>query len=239
MSKALTLILLPALFTVIGGALVVFVNISKRLLIFIYHFSAGLVLGIVGIELVPEFIKHDLEWLIILIFVVGGAFFILVDWLTDYVRETLGVSGDKKSPWAIFAGLTVDLLSDGMLIASGSTIGNLGFPLAVATAVVAFPEAFTSNAAFKRRGWRGWKLVALSFVQGILMILGVPIGYFIVHGRPQIYTYSVLSFTAGFLSVLLAEEVLPRAHQGSEARLGAFLFLLGFAAVAMVSSYIG
>ncbi len=239
MAPMLSLVLIPALATVVGGLLVLVFNISSKLMMYLFHFSSGLLMGIIGIELVPEFIKHNLEWLIILIFVIGGAFFVLVDWLTDLVQEKLLETPKKKSPWTIFLGLSVDLLSDGMLIASGSTLGNLGLPLAIATAIVALPEAFTSNAAFKKRNFGTWKLTGLAFAQAIIQILGVPIGYLIVHGRPQIFTFGVISFTAGYLAVLLAEEMLPRAHESKEIRLGAFLFLIGFAAVASVSAYIG
>ena len=240
MSGALSLILLPAAATVIGGLLVLLFNVSQKLMTNIFHFAAGLLLGIVGIELIPEFIKHPQEWLIILIFVIGGAAFLLVDWLTDLVSEKLDLGSKKgKSPWIIFMGMSIDLLSDGMLIASGASLGNLGFPLAIATAVVALPEAFTSAAVFKKRGFGTWKLVGIAFAQAFFQILGVPIGYLIVHGHPEIFTYGLLSFTAGFLSVMLTEEMLPRAHEGKDARLGAFLFLIGFAVVALVSAYIG
>ena len=163
----------------------------------------------------------------------------MVNWLTDLVGEKEGSKPQKKSPWVIFIGMSFDLLSDGMLIAAGSNLGGLGFPLAIATAIVALPEAFTSTAVFKRQNFGTWGVVGLAFAQAAIQIIGVPVGFLIVHGHAQIFTYGLLSFTAGFLSTLLVEEMIPRAHAGKEARLGALLFLLGFAMVAMVSQYIG
>ena len=69
MARPLTLILLPALAAVVGGILVDFINISQELLVMIYHFSGGMILAIVGIQLMPEVIHHPQEWLIILFFI--------------------------------------------------------------------------------------------------------------------------------------------------------------------------
>jgi zinc transporter, ZIP family len=239
MALPLTLILFPALAAVVGGILVEWISISKQFLSNIYHFSGGLVLGIVGIQLMPEVIQHHQEWLIILFFLLGGSMFLLVDWLTDFIPETLGISLKKNTPWPLFFGLAIDLVTDGMLIASGSNVQALGFSLAFASAIVSLPEAFAANASFKRRGFSNRKLTGMAVVQGLLMIVGVPLGYWIVHGHPKFYTYLVISFTAGFLATLLAEEVLPRAHTEKDARFSAFLFLFGFALIAYVAAYIG
>ncbi len=239
MARPLTLILIPATAALIGGVLVEFLPISKRFLSLVLHFSSGVIMGIIGIELVPEFLKAQTQWIILLFFIVGGAFFLFVDWLTEFVNETLGDEFTGKSPWVVFLGLAVDLITDGILISSGSTIKNLGFPLAVASAIVAFPEGFTAIASLKRKNVKRSQRIMLEIAQPLLMIAGVPLGFFIVHGRPQIFAYSAMAFTAGFLAVLLVEEIVPRSHRGSDARLAAGLFVLGFIVVAAASDYIG
>ncbi len=239
MARPLMLILIPAAAALIGGVLVEFVPISKRFLSFVFHFSSGVLMGIIGIELIPEFLKAKTQWIILLFFVIGGIFYIFVDWLTEFVNETLGEGDSGKSPWVVFLGLAVDLLTDGVLISSGSTIQNLGFPLAIASAIVAFPEGFTAIASLKRKGIQRGMRILLEISQPVLMILGVPLGFFIVHGRPPVFAYSAMSFTAGFLAVLLVEEIIPRSHRGKDARLAAGLFVLGFIMVAAASDYIG
>ncbi len=239
MARPLFLILIPAVATLAGGVLVEFIPISKRFLSFVFHFSSGVLMGIIGIELVPQFLKAQTQWIILLFFVLGGGFFLFVDWLTEFVNETLGDDDSGKSPWVVFLGMAVDLLSDGILIASGSTIQNLGLPLAIASAIADFPEGFTAIASLKRKNVKRGTRILLEIAQPLLMIAGVPLGFLIVHGRPPVFAYSTIAFTAGFLSVLLVEELIPRSHRRNEARLAAGLFVLGFIIVAAASDYIG
>ncbi len=239
MAQPLMLILIPAAAALLGGALVEFIPISKRFLSFVFHFSSGVLLGIIGIELIPEFLKADAQWIILVMFALGGGFYLIVDWATEFVNETIGDEDKGKSPWVVFLGLAVDLVTDGVLIASGSTIQNLGFPLAIASAIVAFPEGFTAIASLKRKGIQRGTRILLEIAQPLLMIAGVPLGFLIVHGRPPVFAYSAMAFTAGFLAVLLVEEIIPRSHRGKDARLAAGLFVLGFILVAAASDYIG
>ncbi len=239
MARPLTLILIPAAAALVGGVLVEFIPISKRFLSFVFHFSSGVLMGIIGVELIPEFLKADTQWIILLMFVIGGGFFLFVDWATEFVNETIGGQDKGKSPYVVFLGLAVDLVTDGVLIASGSTIQSLGFPLAIATAIVALPEGFTAIASLKRKGIQRGRRILLEIAQPLLMIAGVPLGFLITHGRPPVFAYSAMAFTAGFLAVLLVEEIVPRSHRGKEARLAAALFVLGFIVVAAASDYLG
>ena len=238
LTRGLMLALMPTATALIGGLLVEIFRISPRILDLAMHTAAGVVFGIVGVELIPEMLKYRPEWLVILIFLAGGAVFLLIDWFTDLIEDMVSEQGVRNAPWVIFLGIGFNLLTDGIMIVAGENIAGFGLSLAIATAVVEFPETFATMAAFKRRGIsRRWR-IPLSIALAILIMLGAAAGYWLVHGRPQIVVYGTLAFTAGFLALLMADEILPSAHQEGNKRWSAFLFVLGFAAVALVSHYI-
>lgn len=85
-------------------------------------------LAVVGVELMPQALAADPPWVVILAFVAGGGFFILIDYWIGLIRSRLANPQPSAAPWAIFFGVAVDLFSDGVMIGTGSTISlSLGF----------------------------------------------------------------------------------------------------------------
>ncbi len=64
-----------------------------------------------------------------------------------------------------------------------------------------------------------------------------------MRGQPELYKLMLLTFTAGVLTTLVVEELVPEAHEdagGAEAepRLAALVFVGGFALFALISAYL-
>lgn len=70
---------LPALANFVGGGLAEVFRVSARGLSLSLHLAAGIVLAVVGLELMPEALKATPPWLPLLAFVAGGAFLIGLD----------------------------------------------------------------------------------------------------------------------------------------------------------------
>lgn len=75
----LALASLPALGNFAGGAVAEVVDISPRTLSLALHVALGILLAVVGIELVPEAFKETPRWVPILALVTGGASFHFID----------------------------------------------------------------------------------------------------------------------------------------------------------------
>ncbi len=101
------------------------------------------------------------------------------------------------------------------------------------------PEGFTTIAEFKRgETSRRFRILAsLSFALPIF--LGTSIGYFGFRGRAELLKLAVLAFTAGVLTTLVVEELVPEAHAEGEAPYGAMTFVGGFALFTLLSAYFG
>jgi hypothetical protein len=135
-----------------GGLLAEAFSISQRTLSLALHAAAGIVLAVLGVELMPQALKADPPWLVVLAFVAGGGFFILLDHFIDLIRSRLGNAEPSAAPFAIFAGTAVDLFSDGIMIGTGSNISlGLGLLLALGQVPADVPEGFATIVAFKAR----------------------------------------------------------------------------------------
>jgi hypothetical protein len=94
---ALLLALLPAGANFLGSLAAEAVPVSQRILSWALHAAAGVVLGVVAGELLPEALHQEPEWLIIVAFVAGGLSFIALDKAIDLVRTRIG--GVTAASW--------------------------------------------------------------------------------------------------------------------------------------------
>lgn len=240
---ALLLALMPAAGNFAGGLLAEFFRVSQRSLSFALHAAAGIVLAVVGIELVPEALATGPAWLMLLALLAGGGFAIAVDWLLDLVQTRGGdLPGERAvGPWSIYFGVSVDLFSDGIMIGTGSIISPaLGLLLALAQVPADVPEGFATIATFRRKGFgRSLRLLlAASFALPILA--GTTLGYWAVRGQPDAVKFALLAFTAGILLTVAIEEIVVQAHQqGPESRWASLFLVGGFVLFAAITTYAG
>ncbi len=236
---ALTLAALPAVGNFFGGLLSEAVHVSQRTLGLALHAAAGIVLAVVGIELMPEALEAEPPWVVLLAFVAGGVFFIAIDHAIGLIKNRFGTGRTSAAPWTIYFGVAVDLFSDGVMIGTGSTIAlSLALLLALGQVPADIPEGFATIATFKKQNVprRSRLLLAASFALPIF--LGTTIGYWAVRGQPAIVKLSLLAFTAGILLTVVVEEIVPEAHEDDEARFAALMLVGGFALFALIATYL-
>lgn len=238
----LLLAALPAGANLLGGILAEAVPISQRTLALALHAAAGVVLGVVAVELLPEALHQEPQWLIIAAFVLGGLFFIAMDKAIDLVRATIG--GVSAAPFAIYAAVAIDLFSDGLMIGAGSTIAlGLAVLLALGQSVADVPEGFATVATFRREGIRPAFRVALTASFAVPILLGTIVGYTALREASDFARYAVLAFTAGILMTAVVEEIVPQAHAdndcGTDARTPTLALIGGFALFALLATVLG
>lgn len=255
----LALALLPAAGNFAGGLLAEAFNVSARTLSLALHAAAGIVLAIIGIELMPEALEASRPWVVLIAFLGGGAFAVLADWTVEHVQERFsrsaaapadspdgageGGAGEPVRPsssaaWAIFFGVAVDLFSDGVLIGTGATISfSLALLLALAQVPADVPEGFATIATFKRQGVPRTRRLLLSASFAIPILLGATVGYWGVRDAAEIVKLSLLAFTAGILLTVVIEEMVPEAHREGDSRWAALALVGGFALFAAIAAY--
>jgi ZIP family zinc transporter len=232
--------LLPALGTFAGGIAAEFFKISRKNLSLALHLAAGIILAIISVELIPHALEASTPWIVILAFVTGGIFFIILDQLINFMQVRYGDLSQSTAAWAIFVGTAVDSFTDGLMIGTGSLVAiQLGLLLAVGVVSADLPEGFATIAALKDKGIKRKIRILLIISASIPVLIGAVAGYLLVRGQPAIVEYVILAFTAGVLLTVTAEEIIPESHKEREARLAALVLICGFALFALISSYVG
>ncbi|MEU4361861.1 ZIP family metal transporter [Promicromonospora sp. NPDC023987] len=231
---------LPAAGNFVGGLAAELFDVSERVLSLALHLAAGIVLAVVGLELMPEALTGTPAWVPVAAFVVGSVAFIGLEQAIGYVKTRISPDDEASGPLAIFAGVSIDLFSDGVMIGTGTVLNPaLGLLLAIGQVPADVPEGFAAVATLRRAGVsrRQRILMALSFA--IPVLAGAVIGYFALRGAPDIVTLSVLALTGGALTSVVVEEMITEAHKGDTSRLGPVFLTAGFALFALISVYLG
>lgn len=236
---------LPALANLAGGILAELVQVSDRVLSLVLHLAAGIVLAVVGLELMPAALDGNAPWIPLVAFVAGGAAFVGLDKAAKRLqggrdRADGEESTSRARALGIFSGVSLDLFSDGVMIGTGALVNpGLGLVLALGQVPADLPEGFAAIATMRRAGVPRLRRVLLAASFTIPTVLGATLGYFALRDAPEIATLSVLALTGGVLLSVVVEEMISEAHDGETSALGAVLLTAGFSLFAAVSIYVG
>lgn len=233
---------MPALGNFFGGLLAEILNVSEKALSLALHLAAGIILAVIGIELMPEALAAEPPYVPILAFVAGSGFFILLDKSIEYVQNRFGGRAQKgmSAAVAIYIGVAIDLFSDGVMIGTGSTVApGLGLLLALGQVPADIPEGFATIATFKARQVKKRTRLLLSASFAIPIFIGATVGYWAVRDSPEIVKLTLLAFVAGILLTVALEEMLTEAHDRPDSRWAALFLSGGFALFTFLSVYLG
>ncbi|MNS04994.1 zinc transporter ZupT [compost metagenome] len=236
--KALLIALLPAVGILAGALLAERFNVTQRTLSLALHMAAGIMLGAVGVELMPEALKGNPPWVPIVAFLLGGGFAILLDRVTSFVSTRMGAKVEG-GPWALFIGVCAEVFSDGLMVGTGTSVEfGLGLLLGLAQAPGNIPEGFATMASFREMKVPRMQRILLVTAFVVPIVVGVTLGYWGVRGQPPIVQLSLLAFIAGLLLTIAIEEIVPQAHEkGRDSRTATGLLLGGFALFALLAVY--
>ncbi len=233
----LGLALLPAAANVIGGGLAELVRVSDRALSLALHLAAGIVLAVVGLELMPQALQATPVWVPLLAFVAGGALFVQLDRAIGHVQARFGGPDERRGAYGVFGGVSLDLFSDGVLIGTGTVVSPaLGLLLALGQVPADLPEGFAAAATLRRAGVPRRRRLLLTVGFAVPVLLGAALGYLALRSAPEVVTLSVLALTGGALCAVVVEEMVSEAHEGETSSLGPVFLTAGFALFAAVAT---
>lgn len=178
-------------------------------------------LAVVGLELMPEALNAQPPWVPNLAFVIGGAFFIGIEWLIELVQGQLPSGKDTAGPLAIFSGVSPDLFSDGVMIGAATVLNpGLGLLLALGQVPADTPEGLAAVATLRRANIRRRARILMALNFSIPILLGAAIDYFALRGAPEIITLPVLALTGGALTSVVVQKMIGEGHEDETSRLG-------------------
>lgn len=234
MNISIALAALTALATTAGG----FVAIkSKDRLHIVLGLSAGLLLGLVAFDLLPEVFemgtKEFLHAPVVSIALVAG--FLLLHFYeqifgshepmeSDYGHDHSHSSNIAGSLGALAMGGHVFL--DGVALGVAFAVGNnLGFAVFIALLVHAFSDGLNTVSFLIKNGNWSKKGVLLLVVDAVARISGAVVGTSFAVSENFVATY--LALFAGFVIYLATSHILPEAHARHKSRYTIIATILG------------
>jgi ZIP family zinc transporter len=208
--------LLAFAMTLAGGA---FAWRYRRFLQAIMAFSAGLLIGVVFLHLVPEIteLAHEagLEVRSLMVMLIGGfmAIFLLEKLTLIHSEKTHDAPGHHHNVGLAGAiGLSFHSFLDGMAIGVGFQAGlEVGIVVLIAVLAHDFADGLNTVTFMLATRNSRWRTVTLLIVDATAPVLGAIIATF-WQIDPRLLAFQ-LAFMAGFLLYLGASDLLPHVHE--------------------------
>ena len=210
--------------------------------------SAGLLLGLVAFDLIPEFSRNsDLTVgkipAVYFAFVLG---FLIIHFSEQFSGTHEPADSDfehEHSHYGNIAGslgafaMSIHIFLDGVALGVAFKVSNkLGYAVFIALLVHAFSDGLNTVAMLvKTNKWRR-NALALLEIDALARIGGASIGTYVAFSENWIAIY--LALFAGFLIYIATSHILPEAHSRHPSRLTMAATLVGVLAMYIVISYI-
>jgi len=236
--------------TALGAAMVFFFKeIDKKVLDTMLGFAAGVMIAASFWSLLAPAIDLAesmglVPWLPPVIgFLAGGAFLFAVDHLMPHlhigneIEEAEGIHTTWKRSILLVLAITLHNIPEGLAVGVGFGAVAAGIPSASLAGAVAlalgiglqnFPEGAAVSIPLRREGLSRTKSFLYGQASGLVEPVSGLIGVVLVSAMRPILPYA-LSFAAGAMIYVVAEEVLPEASRGTNGHLATIGTMLGFA----------
>ena len=244
MNQTATIILgftLPFLMTTLGAMLVFFFNkTSKIVSMLTIGLAAGIMLSAsIWSLLIPALENAEESWgklsflPIVLGFVLGSAFMVLLDFICAKCFKSKE-TGEKQKAFKLFTAITIHNIPEGMSV--GFAVGTavaIGSPLlsafmfALGIALQNFPEGLATALPIQNSLHHRGKAFALGMLSGFVEPVFAVVGFFLAAYITSLLPW-LLAFSAGAMIYVIVEEMIPEIHMDGKASWGPWAFVLGF-----------
>lgn len=191
-------------------------------------FAAGMMLAAACVGLViPAVDLTGLKglWQVALGFFAGAAFLNLADRLMPHAHT------DKLTRKAglFVAAIAIHNFPEGLASGVGFATGNTGGAIALALGIALqnIPEGMIIIAPLMFSGMKKSKALIISMCTGLFEVAGTFIGYFAASASRIMLPFS-LSFAAGMMIFVIADEMIPETHSGENGLISSFALVAGF-----------
>jgi|MDTC01.2.fsa_nt_gb ZIP family zinc transporter len=230
-------LLLPATAALCGGLSVRLWRPSTSTLAAVGHFTAGLVLGAVAIELCPTLVEGDSFIAVVLGFSLGALFMLAIGHITRHAESS---SDSSDSSAGLLFAVAVDLFVDGLLLGTALIVGlKQGMLIAIALTIEAFFLCLATSESLRARKATPGKIFAAAFMLATLLAVGVVSGHFFSAQLTGATQAATLAFATAALLYLVVEELLVEAHREKDRRLTPGLFFAGFLLIFIMQRVLG
>ncbi|MGA8163496.1 MAG: hypothetical protein WB791_00535 [Waddliaceae bacterium] len=218
--------LIPLSFAIMGGIIGFLYRPKPKAFSSLQHFTAGVIIASVSVELLPKLLGDHAPWLIAEGFVVGVVLMLLLERFSQSLSKAEGKEG---LPVGLIVGTSIDLLIDGILIGIAFFASQLGgLLIAVSLSFCAFVLNLTvSSTLGQKKSALAIQLLTLFFIPFMLPI-GALLGWRVVAQFPPSVLIGIIAFSVAALLFVGIEELLAEAHETKDTLWVSASFFLGF-----------
>jgi len=226
-------ILLPLVGTTVGSASVWFVpgGGRRKIRTVLYGFAAGVMLAsLVWSLLIPSLESVPSPLPAVVGFLSGNLFFVLCDFLFEKITVKGDFEGTKKMIFAV----TLHNLPEGMAVgvALAGALGGHGMEsamlLSVGIALQNLPEGSIISAPLSAGGMKKRSAFGVGVLSGVIEPVGALLSLWMT-GLVKGLLPFVLSFAAGAMLYVAADELIPDLSAGEGKKQGLLALAAGFA----------
>jgi ZIP family zinc transporter len=234
--NALALALITAFATTLGGFIAVK---SRDRLHLVLGLSAGLLLGLVFFELIPEVFHESSSELLhvpaVSVAIIGGFFALhLFEQFSGHHEPAESDYGHDHSHSANIAGTVGGIAMGGHVFLDGVALGvafqvsnELGFSVFLAILVHAFSDGLNTVSLLIKSGHWNRKAISLLGLDAVARVSGAALGTYVTFSDQAISIY--LALFAGILIYLATSHILPEAHARHSSKLTLLATVAGIA----------
>ena len=250
MEVILTALLVPFAGTVLGSSFVFFMKnempeLFQKILL---GFASGvMVAASVWSLLIPAIDMGNITPVVIG-FLVGFAFLLLIDYITPHIHPKGGHEGPQShlSRTTMLAlavtihnfpeGMAVGVAIAGALTADFNTAGALALSLGIA--IQNIPEGAIISMPLRSAGNSRLKSFLIGSFSGIVEPIGGALVLFVASAAMVTMPF-LLPFAAGAMLYVVVEELIPEASQGEHSNVATIGFAIGFAMMMVLDVVMG
>lgn len=196
-----------------------------KLLLMLVGFSAGGLIGSAFFHIFPEaldLMDHTLFFAYVLI---GFSLFFVLERVIHWRHCHNGVCDTHPFVYLNLVGDSIHNFIDGLIIVAAFTTSmHVGILTTFTIILHEIPQEFGDFAVLVHGGFSTWKALYFNFLTALFAVLGVFVGYFLVHTVTTIST-PLLAFAAGGFIYIAASDLIPELHKEKDMKKSMISFL--------------
>jgi ZIP family zinc transporter len=236
--------LVAAILTSLGAPLAEARTLSSPVVSGALQLAAGLLTGIVLIELLPEPFMTLPAVTVAVAFCLGAAGFVLFDYFSAWKAARQHDQDDPRAASvSLYVGIMADVFIDGVIIGIAASVDkSAAVPLAVGIGAGQAPLTFVANAAAKRQGTPLGTRRRLLLMYTAAILVGAVLGYLVLQGQPEAVKFTLLAAAGGLLLAAVTQVMIPEAIEAlhdEPPSLTGLMYVVGVALFLVLKSVLG
>lgn len=215
MNKIFMINLFFAIAGTLIGALIgsVFPRGEQKQIGYLLGFTAGIMLGLVCIDILPVLLTNFLLLKIIIFVVIGTLITSILDYKINhrFNHQTEQVDSLKSTAFLMFVGLCLHNIPEGIALVSSSLYNyKMGIRMGIVMMLHDIPEGLAISAPLSASGTKKYQAFLISTLSSVFTIIGLGIG-FVAYKIMNELIYVSLAIASGSIIYIICKDLIPRA----------------------------